>query len=35
MKINAKTFGERSTWMNDPKYKNQYQETLKEVQNVE
>ena len=35
MKINAKNFGERSTWMNDPKYKNQYQEILKEVQNVE
>ena len=35
MKINAKAFGERSSWMTDPKYKNQYQEILKELLDVE
>ena len=34
MKINAKNFGEQSTWMNDPTYKNQYLEILKELQDV-
>ena len=35
MKINAKAFGERSSWMTDPKYKNLYQEILKELLDVE
>ena len=35
MKIHAKNFRERSPWMDDPKYKNQYQEILKEVQDDE
>jgi len=34
MRINARSLGEGSTWMNDPKYKNQYQEILKELQDV-
>ena len=34
MRINARSFGKGSTWINDPKYKNQYLEILKELQDV-
>ena len=35
MKIHAKNFGEKSAWMDHPKYKNQFQEILKELQDKE